>query len=156
MASWKLAPALACGNTVILKVAEQTPLTALCIGKMALDAGIPPGVLNIVPGYGPTAGAALVKHKDVDKICFTGSTEVGKEIMINAAETIKNVSLELGGKSPLIVCHDIKDIKKAVDVAYDGVYFNHGQCCVSSSRLFVHSDVYDEFVKIVTEKTKKR
>lgn len=151
MAAWKIAPALACGNTVVLKPSEETPMTALRLGEMAQEAGIPPGVLNIVPGYGAKAGAALVQHKDVDKVCFTGSTEVGKEIMRNAADTIKGVLLELGGKSPMIVCHDVKDVKKAAETAYFGTFANQGQSCTASGRIFVHTDIYDEFIKIVQD-----
>src|SRR5206468_12078291 len=115
MQAWKLGPALACGNTVILKVAEQTPLSALRIGELILEAGFPEGVVNILPGYGPTAGAAIARHTDVDKVAFTGSTEVGKLIMRNAAETnLKRVTLELGGKSPNIVFAD-SDLDKAIE-----------------------------------------
>jgi len=113
MMAWKVAPALAAGNTIIIKCAEQTPLTALRVAEIALEAGIPKGVLNVVPGYGPTAGAALASHMDVDKIAFTGSTEVGQKVMRMAATNVKNISLELGGKSPLIVFPDA-DVDKVI------------------------------------------
>ncbi|RNF18327.1 aldehyde dehydrogenase, mitochondrial precursor [Trypanosoma conorhini] len=146
MAAWKLAPALAMGNTVVLKPAEQTPLTALRLGELAVEAGYPDGVLNILPGFGPTAGARLAMHDDVDKIAFTGSTVVGHQIMRMAADSnLKRVTLELGGKSPLIVCDDA-DLDAAATVASEGVYFNTGQVCTASSRVFVHEKVHDAFV----------
>lgn len=145
MAAWKLAPALACGNTVVLKVSEQTPLTALKLGELALEAGLPPGVLNIITGYGHTAGAALTKHPDIDKIAFTGSTEVGRIIGRLAGEALKPATLELGGKSPAIVCPDV-DVELAVQETHNALFFNHGQCCAAGSRLFVHEKIYDEFV----------
>lgn len=147
MMAWKIAPALAAGNCIVLKPAEQTPLTALIVGKLALEAGIPAGVLNVVPGFGPTAGAPLTDHPLVDKVAFTGSTEVGRLIMQSAAKDLKDVTLELGGKSPLIV-GPTKDVQKAVDIAHFGLFFNHGQCCVASSRVYVHESVYDEFVEL--------
>jgi phenylacetaldehyde dehydrogenase len=143
MAAWKLGAALACGNTVVLKPAEQTPLSALHFGELLDDAGIPPGVVNIVTGYGETAGAALTAHPDVDKIAFTGSTEVGKLIMKQAADSLKRVSLELGGKSPNIVFADA-DLDQAVEGAASAIYFNHGQCCCAGSRLFIEQKVYDK------------
>jgi len=156
MAAWKLAPALATGNTVVLKVAEQTPLTALRAGELALEAGIPPGVLNVLPGMGPTAGAALSQHMDVDKVAFTGSTEVGRMVMRDAAmSNLKKVTLELGGKSPAIVCEDT-DIDKAVDDTHFALYFNHGQCCCAGSRLYVQESIYDEFVAKAVAKAKAR
>jgi phenylacetaldehyde dehydrogenase len=145
MASWKLAPALAVGCTVILKPAEQTPLTALRLGELAMEAGFPDGVLNIVPGFGETAGAALAAHPDVDKIAFTGSTEVGKLILQAAAGNLKKVSLELGGKSPNIVLGDA-DLKAAIPGSASGIFFNQGQTCCAGSRLFVHKSVFDEVV----------
>ncbi|XP_074602585.1 aldehyde dehydrogenase, mitochondrial-like [Brevipalpus obovatus] len=146
MLVWKIAPALAMGNTIVLKPAEQTPLTALYICSLIKEAQFPSGVVNIVPGYGPTAGASLVAHPDVAKIAFTGSTEVGKLIMQGAGKDhIKKVSLELGGKSPLIVCEDA-DLDLAAQVAHEAVFFNQGQCCCAGSRTLVHSSVYDEFV----------
>jgi acyl-CoA reductase-like NAD-dependent aldehyde dehydrogenase len=146
MAAWKLGPALACGNTVVLKPAEQTPLTALRLGELLLEAGIPEGVVNIVPGFGETAGAALVRHPLVDKIAFTGSTEVGKEIHRATADTLKRVSLELGGKSPNIVFADA-DVEDAVKGAITGVFFNQGQVCCAGTRLFVESKVHDDFAE---------
>jgi len=153
---WKIAPALACGNVIVLKPAEQTPLTALRAGELLIEAGLPPGVLNLVPGYGPTAGAAISRHPDIDKVAFTGSTEVGRLILIASGESnLKNVTLELGGKSPLIVCEDA-DVEKAVDIAHVGLFLNQGECCCASSRLYVHEAVYDQFVKISVEKAKAR
>jgi aldehyde dehydrogenase (NAD+) len=143
MAAWKLGPALACGNTSILKPAEQTPLTALRLGELLLEAGVPPGVVNIVPGFGET-GAALVRHPQVDKIAFTGSTEVGKEIQRESAKTLKRISLELGGKSPNIVFSDA-DVPAAVEGALMGVFFNQGQVCCAGTRLFVEQKLHDQF-----------
>ncbi|KAK2999624.1 hypothetical protein RJ639_023258 [Escallonia herrerae] len=183
MFAWKVGPALACGNTIVLKAAEQTPLTALYVAKLFHEhnlakiqadampehyeaeleindfpqnarwkAGLPPGVLNIVPGYGPTAGAALARHMDVDKIAFTGSTDTGKVVLELAAKSnLKPVTLELGGKSPFIVCEDA-DVDKAVELAHFALFFNQGQCCCAGSRTFVHERVYDEFL----EKSKAR
>ena len=144
MAAWKLGPALACGNAVVLKPAEQTPLTALRLAELLQEAGLPDGVLNVVPGFGPTAGGALVKHPMVDKIAFTGSTEVGKEIHRETAGTLKRVSLELGGKSPNIVFADA-DVEAAVQGALMGVFFNQGQVCCAGTRLFVEQKMHDEF-----------
>src|SRR6059036_154782 len=144
MAAWKLAPALACGNTSVLKPAEQTPLTALRLGELLQEAGVPDGVVNIVPGFGPTAGGALVRHPMVDKIAFTGSTEVGKEIHRETASTLKRVSLELGGKSPNIVFSDA-DTDAAVQGALLGVFFCAGQVCCAGTRLFVEQKMHDEF-----------
>src|ERR1700734_2023543 len=149
MAAWKLAPALATGCTVVLKPAEQTPLTALMLGELFAEAGFPEGVVNVVPGYGETAGAALAAHPDVDKIAFTGSTEVGKLILQAAAGNLKKVSLELGGKSPNIVFDDAE--ANAVEGAANAIFFNHGQCCVAGSRLFVQQDRFDEVVNGVAE-----
>ncbi|XP_041981069.1 aldehyde dehydrogenase, mitochondrial [Aricia agestis] len=154
MASWKLGPALATGNTVVMKPAEQTPLTALYLAQLVKEAGFPAGVVNMVPGYGD-AGAALVDHKDVDKIAFTGSTEVGKLIQRNAAGTVKRVTLELGGKSPNIVFADA-DLQYAVDKAHFGLFFNMGQCCCAGSRIYVEDKIYDKFVEMSAEKAKKR
>lgn len=146
MAAWKLGPALASGCTVVLKPAEQTPLTALRLGELLLEAGFPPGVVNIVPGYGPTAGAALANHPDVDKVAFTGSTEVGKLVMEAAAKTnLKRVSLELGGKAPNIVFADA-DLDAAVQGAMRGIFFNQGEVCCAGSRLFVEEKVKDTFL----------
>ncbi|KAF1652487.1 UNVERIFIED_CONTAM: Aldehyde dehydrogenase, mitochondrial, partial [Eudyptes robustus] len=147
MQAWKLGPALASGNTIVMKLAEQTPLTGLYIAKLAAEAGFPPGVLNIVPGYGHTAGAALAVHPDVDKVAFTGSTAVGQKIMIAAAQSnLKNVTLELGGKSPNIVFADA-DLEEAVRQSAHGVFFNQGQTCCAGSRTFVERKIYDEFVQ---------
>jgi acyl-CoA reductase-like NAD-dependent aldehyde dehydrogenase len=153
MAAWKLAPALACGNTLVLKPAEQTPLTALRLGELLLEAGIPPGVVNIVPGFGETAGRAIVKHPLIDKIAFTGSTEVGKEIQREAAGSLKRVSLELGGKSPNIVFADA-DMSEAAQGALLGVFFNQGQVCCAGTRLFVEKKVHDDFVGTLAEAAK--
>jgi aldehyde dehydrogenase (NAD+) len=145
LAAWKLGPALATGNTVVLKPAEQTPLTALRLGELCLEAGLPPGVVNVVPGFGPTAGAALVAHPDVDKIAFTGEYITGQTIMREAAGTLKRVSLELGGKSPNIVFADA-DLDAAVAGSLMGIFWNQGEVCCAGSRLFLQEPVYDEFV----------
>src|SRR5579872_3605314 len=154
MAAWKLGPALATGCTVVLKPAEQTPLTALLLGEMIQEAGIPDGVVNIVPGYGETAGAALASHPDVDKVAFTGSTEVGKLIVQAAAGNLKKVSLELGGKSPNVVLKDA-DLETAIPGAASAIFFNHGQCCCAGSRLYVEKSVYDQVVEGVAAHAKK-
>jgi acyl-CoA reductase-like NAD-dependent aldehyde dehydrogenase len=154
MAAWKLAPALATGNTVVLKPAEQTPLTALRMAEIFEKAGVPAGVINIVPGYGPTAGAALVKHPGVAKIAFTGSTAVGKEIMRSAADTLKKVSLELGGKSPNIVFADA-DLDAAVRGAINGIFYGKGEVCAAGSRLFVEQSVHDQFLEKLAERAAK-
>eukprot|EP00794_Sanderia_malayensis_P020447 gene20447-22463_t len=151
MLSWKVGPALACGNTIVLKPAEQTPLTALYCAALFKEAGFPPGVVNIVPGYGPTAGAAISNHMNVDKVAFTGSTEVGRIVMTAAANSnLKRVSLELGGKSPLIIFSDV-ELDWAANCAHNALFSNHGQSCCAGSRTFVHEDIYDAFV----EKAKK-
>ncbi|HKA07309.1 MAG TPA: aldehyde dehydrogenase family protein [Gemmataceae bacterium] len=156
MQAWKWCPALACGNTVVLKPAEQTPLTALRVAKLAQEVGFPDGVLNVVPGYGPTAGAALAGHKDVDKLAFTGETTTGQIVMTAAAQSnLKRVSLELGGKSPNIVFADA-DLDAAIEGAYFGLFFNQGQCCCAGSRLLVESSVYEEFVDKMLLKAKSR
>ncbi len=149
MAAWKLAPALACGNTVVLKPAEQTPLTALRLAELIAEAGVPDGVVNVVSGFGETAGAALAAHNDVDKVAFTGSTEVGKLIAKAATGNLKKVSLELGGKSPNIVFDDADP--SAIEGAASAIFFNHGQCCVAGSRLFVQEDRFNEVVEGVAE-----
>ena len=154
MAAWKLGPALATGNTVVLKPAEQTPLTALRLGELIQEAGIPDGVVNIVPGYGETAGAALAAHPGVDKIAFTGSTEVGKLILQAAAGNLKKVSLELGGKSPNVVFADV-DLDTAIAGAASAIFFNHGQCCCAGSRLYVENKIFDKVVEGVAEHAKK-
>ncbi|XP_014780969.1 aldehyde dehydrogenase, mitochondrial [Octopus bimaculoides] len=156
MQAWKLGPALALGNTVVMKTAEQTPLSALYIAQLAVEAGYPPGVLNIVPGYGPTAGAALAKHMDVDKIAFTGSTEIGKIVSVMATESnLKRVTLELGGKSPNIVFADA-NMDLAVETCHLGLFFNQGQCCCAGSRIFVEEKIYDEFVARSVEQAKRK
>src|SRR5919199_1034138 len=154
MAAWKLAPALAAGNTVVLKPAEQTPVTAMELGKLIQEAGFPDGVVNIVPGYGETAGAALVSHPDIDKIAFTGSTEVGKLIAKAAADNLTKVSLELGGKAPNIVFADA-NLDQAVNGAMMGIFFNQGQVCCAGSRLFLHEEVKEEFLGRFKEKAAK-
>jgi aldehyde dehydrogenase (NAD+) len=141
---WKIAPALACGCTMVMKPATETPLTALFLGELALEAGVPPGVLNIVPGHGPTAGMALVKNPDVDKISFTGSPAVGKLIMEGAAPFITRLTLELGGKSPNVIFEDA-DIDAAVKGSSAGIFFNSGQVCSAGSRVLVQESIYDEF-----------
>jgi len=149
MAAWKLGPALATGNCVVLKPAEQTPLTSLKLAELIAEAGVPDGVVNVVPGYGETAGAALAAHNDVDKVAFTGSTEVGKLIVAAAAGNLKKVTLELGGKSPNIVFDDADPA--AITGAANAIFFNHGQCCVAGSRLFVQENRFDEVVDGVAE-----
>jgi acyl-CoA reductase-like NAD-dependent aldehyde dehydrogenase len=151
LAAWKVAPALACGNAVVLKPAEQTPLTALRLGELAAEVGFPEGVLNVVPGLGETAGAALVRHPGVDAVAFTGSTEVGKIVMREAAETLKKVSLELGGKSPNIVFADA-DLKSAVRGATTGIFYGKGEVCAAGSRVLVEEAVYEEFVGALAER----
>jgi len=154
MAAWKLAPALATGCCVVLKPAEQTPLSALRLGELVQEAGIPDGVVNIVPGYGETAGAALAAHPDVDKVAFTGSTEVGKLILQAASGNLKKVSLELGGKSPNVVFAD-GDVDSAIAGASMAIFFNHGQCCCAGSRLFIEKPIFDKVVEGVSENAKK-
>ena len=151
MAAWKLAPALAAGCTIVLKPAEQTPLSALRFGELLAEAGIPDGVVNIVTGYGETAGAALANHPDVDKVAFTGSTEVGKLIVQAAAGNLKRVSLELGGKSPAIVFPDA-NLDHAIGGVADAIFYNQGQCCTAGSRLFAHKSVYDKVVEGMVNK----
>jgi len=156
MQAWKWGPALAAGNTVVLKPAEQTPLTALYVGQLALEAGFPPGVINIVPGMGPTAGGAIARHMDIDKVAFTGSTEVGHLIMKAAAESnLKRITLELGGKSPNIVFADA-DADAAIQGAYFALFFNQGQCCCAGSRLFVEEKIHGEFVSKLKDIAKNR
>ena len=155
MVAWKWGPALAAGCTIVMKPAEQTPLTCLRMARLAQKAGIPDGVINVVPGYGPTAGAALVKHPGVDKIAFTGEGSTAKIIQRSALETMKRCTFELGGKSPNIVFADA-DVESAVEGAHFGLYFNQGQCCCAGSRLFVEERVHDEFVDRLQEKNKVR
>jgi phenylacetaldehyde dehydrogenase len=154
MAAWKLGPALATGCTVVLKPAEQTPLSALRLGELIMEAGFPEGVVNVVPGYGETAGAPLAAHPDVDKVAFTGSTEVGRLILQAATGNLKKVSLELGGKSPNIVLDDA-DLDVAIPGAASAIFFNHGQCCCAGSRLYVHSKLFDKVVEGVANEAKK-
>ncbi len=154
MAAWKLGPALATGNTIVMKPAEQTPLSVLLLGELIQEAGIPDGVVNIVPGYGETAGAALAAHSDVDKIAFTGSTEVGKLILHAAAGNLKKVSLELGGKSPNVIFADV-DLDSAIAGAASAIFFNHGQCCCAGSRLFIESSIFDKVVEGVSARAEK-
>jgi phenylacetaldehyde dehydrogenase len=155
MAAWKLGPALTTGNCVVLKPAEQTPLSALRLGELLLEAGIPEGVVNIVTGFGETAGAALAAHAGVDKVAFTGSTEVGRLIVHAAAGNLKKVSLELGGKSPNIVFKDAGDLDSAINGAANAIFFNHGQCCCAGSRLLVEREVFDDVVAGVAERAKQ-
>ena len=154
--AWKIAPALATGCTLVLKIAEQTPLSSLYLGKLIVEAGFPPGVINILTGFGPTAGAALVNHPLVNKISFTGSTPVGKLIGSQAAQGVKRVTLELGGKSASIVCGDLtgKDLINAVDHSFNGVFSNQGQSCSSGTRIFVQENIYNEFAEKMVEKVK--
>jgi phenylacetaldehyde dehydrogenase len=149
MATWKLGPALTTGNCVVLKPAEQTPLTTLLLAQLIAEAGVPDGVVNVVTGFGETAGAALAARDDVDKVAFTGSTEVGKLIAQVAAGNLKKVTFELGGKSPNIVFDDAE--AGAVEGAANAIFFNHGQYCVAGSRLFVQEDRFDEVVNGVAE-----
>ncbi|MGA7873343.1 MAG: aldehyde dehydrogenase family protein [Candidatus Binatus sp.] len=154
MAAWKLGPALAAGCTVVLKPAEQTPLTALRLGELIMEAGFPDGVVNIVTGYGETAGAALAAHPGVDKVAFTGSTEVGKLILKAAAGNLKKVTLELGGKSPNVVYADA-DPELAIAGASSAIFFNHGQCCCAGSRLYVQEQAFDQVVDGVSREAKR-
>jgi phenylacetaldehyde dehydrogenase len=153
MAAWKLGPALATGCTVVLKVAEETPLSALRLGQILEEAGLPPGVVNIVTGFGETAGAALAAHPGVDKVAFTGSTDVGRLIVRAAANDLKKVSLELGGKSPNIVLADA-DLETAIPGAASAIFFNHGQCCCAGSRLYVDGRIFDDVISGVAEYAK--
>src|SRR5277367_4378595 len=156
MLAWKLAPALATGNTVVLKPAEQTPLSALRIGELIVEAGFPEGVVNILPGFGPTAGAAIARHMDVDKVAFTGSTEVGHLIMeASAKSNLKKITLELGGKSPNIIFEDT-DLDEAVEGAHMGLFSNQGQICCAGSRVFVEEKIYDRFVEKSVTRAQKR
>ena len=154
LATWKVAPALAAGCTVVLKPAHETPLTALMLGEIAIEAGLPPGALNVVPGPGATAGAALVRHPLVDKIAFTGSTEVGQWIQREAAGTVKRLTLELGGKSPNIIFADA-DLQAAVRGAQSGIFYGKGEVCAAGSRLLVERSVHDQVVEQLAERAKK-
>lgn len=156
MLVWKWGPALAAGCTIVLKPAEQTPLTALYMAALSKEAGFPDGVINVIPGYGPTAGHAISAHPNIRKVAFTGSVEVGKIIMETAAKTnLKKVSLELGGKSPLVVMDDV-DVQKAATIAHEAIFANHGQSCIAASRTFVHEKIYDQFVQYASELAKNR
>jgi len=154
MAAWKLGPVLTAGCTVVLKPAEETPLSALLLAQICLDAGLPPGVLNVVTGFGETCGAPLAAHPGVDKVAFTGSTEVGKLIVKAAANDLKKVTLELGGKSPNIILDDA-DMSQAIPGASNAIFFNHGQCCCAGSRLFVQEKSYDQVLEGVSAAAKK-
>jgi aldehyde dehydrogenase (NAD+) len=154
MVAWKLAPALASGNTAVVKIAEETPLTGLWLGQLCQEAGFPDGVVNIVPGFGETAGRALVEHPDIDKISFTGSTPVGKEIVRRSADTLKKVSLELGGKSPNIVFADA-DLEAAAKGAFNGIFYGKGEVCNAGSRLFVEKSVHHRLMDRLLERTGK-
>lgn len=154
LAVWKVAPALACGNTVIVKPASQTPLTALALGEIALEVGLPPGVLNVVTGPGPTLGRWIVEHPGIDKIAFTGDTATGRQIMRGAADTLKHITLELGGKSPNIVLPDA-DLEAAARGATVGIFYGKGEVCAAGSRLLVDRSIKDAFVAKVVERTKK-
>lgn len=157
MQAWKLAPAMCAGNTVIMKLAEQTPLSGLYLASLIIEAGFPPGVVNILNGYGNIAGAAIASHPDIDKVAFTGSTEVGKLILQAAgASNVKRVSLELGGKSPNIIFADTKDLDYAVDVSHYALFGNQGQCCSAGSRIFVEEPIYEEFVRRCVTRAKSR
>jgi len=146
MLAWKWGPALACGNTVVMKTSEKTPLSALKVCELVVEAGFPAGVVNVLSGFGPTAGQAIAEHPAIKKVAFTGSTAVGRKVMIAAAQSnLKKVSLELGGKSPNIIFADA-DLDAAIKWASIGIFFNHGQCCCAGSRLFVHEDIYDQFI----------
>jgi aldehyde dehydrogenase (NAD+) len=155
MLAWKWGPALACGNTIVLKPAEQTPLTALRVGELAVEAGFPPGVVNIVNGMGETTGAALVVHPDVDKIAFTGHVDTAKIIQKAAADTLKRTTFELGGKSPNVIFADA-NMEQAVEGAFHAIYFHCGQCCTAGSRLFVEEKIRQEFVERLAERAKQR
>ncbi|MGM0866133.1 MAG: aldehyde dehydrogenase family protein [Bacillota bacterium] len=154
MAAWKIAPAIASGCSVVVKPATLTPLTAIVLGEICIEAGVPEGVVNIIPGAGSSVGNYLVEHEKVDKVAFTGSTPIGKNIMEKASQTLKRVTLELGGKSPNIVFEDA-DVDAAVDGSLFGIFYNTGQSCEARSRLYVHEDIYDEFMEKFVEKTKK-
>lgn len=154
MATWKLGPALACGNTVVLKAAEQTPLSILVFGQLIAEAGFPPGVVNFINGYGKDAGPALVQHPLVDKVAFTGSTATGAQIMKMASATLKNITLETGGKSPLVVFDDA-DLEQAVKWSHFGIMSNQGQICTATSRILVQKGVYDNFIQRFVDQVKK-
>ncbi|KAG8426046.1 aldehyde dehydrogenase (NAD(P)(+)) ald5 [Metarhizium acridum] len=155
MLSWKIGPALATGNTIVMKSAEQTPLSALVFANLVKEAGFPPGVFNLLSGFGKVAGAAISSHMDIDKVAFTGSTVVGRTIMKAAASSnLKKVTLELGGKSPNIIFNDA-DIEQAISWVNFGIYFNHGQCCCAGSRIFVQEGIYDKFLEAFKKRTQQ-
>ncbi|KAJ5352102.1 hypothetical protein N7452_001076 [Penicillium brevicompactum] len=155
MFAWKIGPALATGNTIVMKTAEQTPLSALYVAKLIKEAGFPPGVVNVISGFGRTAGAAIASHMDIDKVAFTGSTLIGRQIMKAAADSnLKKVTLELGGKSPNIILPDA-NLGEAVEWVNLGIFFNHGQCCCAGSRILVHEDIHDEFLKLFKERAEQ-
>lgn len=155
MWAWKIAPAIAAGNTIVMKTAEQTPLSALVASKLIVEAGFPPGVINVISGFGKVAGAAISAHMDVDKVAFTGSTVVGRQVMKAAAgSNLKKVTLELGGKSPNIIFDDA-DIENAISWVNFGIFFNHGQCCCAGSRVYVQEGIYDKFIQRFKERAAK-
>ena len=155
MTAWKWGPALAAGCTIVMKPAEQTPLTCLRMARLAQKAGIPDGVINVVPGYGPTAGAAIVKHPGIDKVAFTGEHITAQTIMKDASQTLKRLTFELGGKSPNVIFADA-DMDAAIEGTHFGLYFNQGQCCCAGSRVFVEESVHDEFIERIVDKNKSR
>lgn len=155
MAAWKIGPALAAGNTLVLKPAENTPLTALYLARLTAEVGFPEGVINVLPGLGTVTGEKLARHPNVDKVAFTGSTAVGKRIQQICGESVKRCTLELGGKSPLVICADA-DIELAARVAHDAVFINQGQCCAAGSRTFVHRSLYDQFAEAAVEMARRR
>lgn len=155
MFAWKIGPALATGNTIVLKTAEQTPLSALYVATLIKEAGFPPGVVNIVSGFGRTAGAAIAAHMDIDKVAFTGSTLVGRQILREAANSnLKKVTLELGGKSPNIILPDA-NLEEAIGWVNLGIFFNHGQCCCAGSRILVHESIYDQFLALFKKRAEQ-
>lgn len=155
MFAWKIGPAIATGNTVVMKTAEQTPLSALYVAGLIKEAGFPPGVINIINGFGRTAGAAIAAHMDIDKVAFTGSTMVGRQILQQAAKSnLKKVTLELGGKSPNIILPDA-NLEEAIEWVNLGIFFNHGQCCCAGSRILVHESVYDRFLELFKKRTEQ-
>lgn len=155
MWAWKIGPAVCTGNTVVIKSAEQTPLSALIAGRLVKEAGFPPGVINVISGFGKVAGAAISSHMDIDKVAFTGSTPVGRTVMKAAANSnLKKVTLELGGKSPNIVFNDA-DIDNAISWVNFGIFFNQGQCCCAGSRIYVQEGIYDKFVQRFVERASK-
>ncbi len=155
MLAWKWGPALACGNTIVMKLAEQTPLTGMRMAELAAEAGFPEGVINVLNGHGETTGAAIVEHPDIDKIAFTGHYETAKIIQKSAAETLKRCTFELGGKSPNVIFADA-DMEQAVEGAFNAIFFHCGQCCTAGSRLFVQRDIHDEFVARLAEQARQR